>query len=141
MKNLKKLSLFKVYLIWTAILLIITTWKLFNSSSVPVMRMLNESPTFLWMMYGGLLGLYSVGAVLAWLTQKGKSWALWTFSYFCFTPTISAFIQMQTSTRFANANMPIDWSQQAFSFITAYIWFMLIWYAWKTCSKEANTNS
>ena len=134
-------SIFTIYLIWSVILII-------YSSLVVLTGELEEKfgselyRKFLFSFYAVSLFMTAIGALLAWYTQQGKTWAMWLFIIFCLYLSFDAIWSLKImESKYSGTVELSDWIGRP---IKAVIWLSLAVFAWYTypnnTSMDASVN-
>lgn len=120
-------SIFKIYLIWSVVLVIHGSWIVLTGefgekAGEEIFR------SFLIMFYIGFLLFLALGAFLAWYAQQGKPWALWLFSVYCLLRAIDTIWGINM--REGMEHVTVDISDWIRSLIIAFGWASFIGFAW-----------
>ena len=120
-------SIFRIYVLWSLILMLHGTWVVFTSKFselVGAEAFLN----FIIMFYVALMVVFVIGAFLAWYTEQGKFWALWLFTVYCLYRSIDGLYSITVRESMEGVSVNItDWVKGLF---IAFVWLTLVGFAW-----------
>jgi hypothetical protein len=127
-------SIFATYLLWYAILVCYGAWTIVTSDFT---QKLNEAAfnNFILMYVIGVVIYFIPGAVFAWFTQQGKSWAFWLFAAYCSYRSIDSIwgLIMRIKMEHITVNNT-DW---VIAIAISVIWVLLIGSAWVACTNKS----
>jgi hypothetical protein len=126
-------SIFVVYMAWVLILVPRAIWVVYTSDYRE--KVGDDTFQYFVLMFTTLLTItLIIGAVLAWLTQKGNVWARWVFILFCAFYAIDSLLGTLQITDMYKQTYQYGWFRGPVSVV---VWAVLAWLAWYSRPNKA----